>query len=427
MAVTTSQTAGFSAARYTQMIRKQVLDFGPFTHVFRQLADVGKLEPGHTNIYQVNRRKRIPIPMAGVAVEGSAPAATSLNIDNVQGTATQYVLVTQFTDVAEIYAFHDLLEDAVIEVKDAMARLDDKIMSDSYVAATNVIYPGSITTISNITAADILNTNMVRRGSSGLRTGDQIFGAAPRFAGNKLAGIIHEKAVMDIQQDATWDQYASRQRPELQEKGIINDWEGVLWYVTNFMPEYTNLGTTEGAVGCSTADAGGSGSGFNGTGQTYVVTRKHQWRGFEEGISGVLTAGTSPANGHNWQINVPNSGTGLYVYNVYIPSTNGGTTLRLAATNVAEGGAAIFTGPQTTGVTAPVAPAVGVTVLPCFILGKGAVSTVDLSALEVFITPRVATPSDPAVQNRYVSAKFFLGSFLQQNAWIRLLLSATSQ
>jgi N4-gp56 family major capsid protein len=425
MATTTSTTTNFSSMRYAQQIRQEMLDFGPIAHVFRQLADVGKLEPGHSNTYQVNRRKRIALPLVG-ASEGTAPSATTLGGDFVQGTATQYVLVVQFTDVAEIYQFHDLLEDATIEVKDAMARLDDKIMSDSYVAATNIIYPGSISTISSITSADILNTNMIRRGVSNLRTGDnQYFGAAPRFAGDKMAAIIHEKAIMDLQQDATWDQYASRQRPELLEKGAVNDWEGVIWYKTNFMPEYTNLGTTEVGVGSSSADAGAGASTFNGT-QQYVITRKSQLRTFEEGISGVLTS-ASVTNTHKLSITTPTDATGTYVYNIYLNSTNGGSTLKLAASNVASATVTTFTDVQATGATAPVAPASGVTVLPCFILGKGAISTVDLSALEIFITPRTPTPTDPAVQNRYVAAKFFLGSFVQQQAWIRLLYAATSQ
>lgn len=424
MAVTTSATANFSGARYTSMIRKELLDFGPFTHVFRQLADTGKLLPGHTNVYQVNRRRRIPIPMAG-ATEGTPPTATTLAVDSVTGTATQYVLVTQFTDVAELYQFHDLLEDATVEVKDAMARLDDKIMSDSYVAATNIVYPGSITGIATIASADILNTNMVRRGVSALRTGDVIFGAAPRFSGNKLAGIIHEKAVMDLQQDATWDQYASRSRPELYEKGIINDWEGVLWYVTNFMPEYTNIGVTLAAVGATSETTPPNASGIVNALQG-VITRKHQHRGFEEGISAVITA-AAWTSGDDWQFTLPSDAT--YVYNVYWNTNDSATpTLRLGLANQAASTVVtIHTLSSGTAALAPVAPAAGVTVLPCWILGKGAISTVDLSALEVFTTPRVSTPSDPAVQNRYVSAKFFMGSFLQQNAWIRQLLSATSQ
>lgn len=421
--VTTSSASNFSTARYTKQIRKDLLDFGPLTHVFRQLADVGKIPSGHTNIYQVNRRRRIPIPMAG-ASEGIMPDPTLLQVDTVTGTATQYVLVVQFTDVAEIYQFHDLLEDAVTEIKDAMARLDDKIMSDSYVAATNIVYPGSITGIATITAADILNTNMIRRGVSSLRTGDKTFGAAKPFGSNKLAGIIHEKAVMDLQQDATWDQYASRQKPELLEKGIISDWMGVDWYPTNFTPEYTNIGTTMAGVGCTSETTPGATSGIVNALQG-VITRKDTMRGFEEGISGVLTAPLWVSS-DGWNFTLP--ATAGYVYNIYWSSTDSATpTITLGLSNQAPGTEIVIAALSTGTAVAPVAPAAGVTVLPAFVLGKGAICTAELSALEVFITPRVSTPTDVAIQNRYAAAKLFIGSFLQQNAWIRQFLSATSQ
>jgi N4-gp56 family major capsid protein len=430
---TTSTTSGFSAARYAQQIRKELLDFGPFTHVFRSLADVGKLEPGHTNVYQVNRRRRIPIPLAG-ATEGVMPNPTPLQVDDVQGTATQYVLIVQFTDVAEIYAFHDLLEDAVIEIKDAMARLDDVVMGTSYLAGTNIVYPGAETTISAITASDLLSTQMVRKAVSNLRTGDRTFGAALPFAGGKLAGIIHEKAVMDLQQDATWDTYASRaQLTDLYEKGIINDWEGVLWYKTNFMPQFINLNVADTGTGTptttnpATASAASPAATTNFSGvQNYVMTRKDQNFGWEEAISSVLTS-VSITSTQSMTMSTPADASGNYAYQFYVNTVAGGTTLRLVASNLLASTTFSVLALPTTGAIAPLAPAVGLTVLPTFIFGKGFVSTVDLSALEIFITPRVSTPSDVAVQNRYAGAKFFLGSFLQQNAWGRVLYSATSQ
>lgn len=437
---TTTSTTNYSTARYSKQIRKTLFEYGENLHRFHDLADKGKLEPGHTNQYQINRRRRIAISNTfGGASEGLVPNPTTLQVDTVTGTSTQYVLVVQFTDVAELYQFHDLLEDASKAVKDAMLRLTELIMSGAYTAATNTVFPGSITTVATITASDIINTNQIQRCVSALRTGDATFGAAAPYSGAKMAGILHTKAVMDLQADSVWTQYASRQKPELLEKGIISDWMGVNWYETNWMPEYTNIGTTAALAGITSVSTPGATSGIVNA-PLYAITRKHVNRGFEEGIMS-LVAAPSWTSGDGLNFTTPSDTN--YVYNVYFSSVDSATQteavqIPLLATGTVAGGASqtlqnvaasqaiVITALATVATNYPPCPATTVTVLPFWVMGKGAVSTVDLSALEVFITPRVSTPTDPAVQNRYVAAKFHMGSFLQQNAWIRQGFASTS-
>ena len=439
MATTTSSTGNFAAARYEEMIQKMLLDVTDNEYRFREMTDSSPLKgmSGHSNQIQVNRNRRIAIPVSS-ATEGTAPTPTTLEIDQATGTAAQYVFSTKFTDVAEIYAFHDLLSQAVGAVKDVMKRLDELVCSDAFVAATNVLYPTGVSARSGLAAANVVDTNVLGRAVSALRRGSNIYGPAKPFEGGMLKGLIPECVLGDLRTDAIFLAAESRaMKSELYEKGVIADWAGVRWHRTNWLPEYTNLATgmasltiaeatavtdsTGGLNGFSITDSATAGTFADATAYDFKVVRRHKLRGFAEGISSVLNY-TTAAAADSLSIVAPTSTD--YWYDIY-QGADGGTLYRVFQ-NVEGASVNVLSTPATTGTEAPVAPAVSVTVVPIWILGQGAVKGSDLRALESFITPRVSTPDDPAIQNRTVSAKTFIGAFLQQNEWIRKIEVATT-
>src|SRR3990167_3365334 len=151
MATTSSSTGNYASSRYSEMIQKQLLEVTANEYVFRAATESGAMKgvSGHSNQLRINRNRRIAIPAAS-ATEGTAPTPTTLEIDSATGTADQYVLSVKFTDVAEIYAFHDLLAQAIGAVKDAMVRLDEYVCSIPFLAATNVLYPDGVSARSSL-------------------------------------------------------------------------------------------------------------------------------------------------------------------------------------------------------------------------------------------------------------------------------------
>lgn len=443
MATTTSSTGNFAASRYSEMIEKQLLEVTPNEYVFRSVTDSSPLKgvSGHSNQLKVNRNRRIAIPVSS-ATEGTAPTPTTLEIDQATGTAAQYVISVQFTDVAEIYAFHDLLSQATGAVKDAMVRLDEKVCSDAFVAASNVLYPNSVAARSSLTSADVLNTDIIAKAVAALRRGDNLYGPAQPFEDGQFMGLIHDWATHDLRKDATFVAAETRaMNAKLYEKGIIADWAGVRWKRTNWMPEYTNLATgmasltiaDNTAVSTSTGGLNGfkittvntGGTFADSTAYDFKVVRRHKLRGFEEGISSVLDYTTTAGGGSNdSSLTVVAPSSTDYWYDIY-QGADAGTLYRVLQ-NVEGASSNTLTTPATSGTAAPVHSPVSFTTLPTFIVGKKAVKSSDLRGMESFITPRVSTHEDPAQQKRTVAAKTFIGAFIQQNAWIRKIEAATA-
>ena len=447
MATTSSSTGNYASSRYSEMIQKQLLEVTANEYVFRAATESGAMKgvSGHSNQLRINRNRRIAIPAAS-ATEGTAPTPTTLEIDSATGTADQYVLSVKFTDVAEIYAFHDLLAQAIGAVKDAMVRLDEYVCSIPFLAATNVLYPDGVSARSSLANANVVNSDVLARATAALRRGSNVYGPAKPYEGGQFMGLLHDYVAHDFRKDATFLAAETRaQKSELYEKGIICDWAGIRWKRSNWMPEYQNMATgmaslalnvnastdTYGtAVSDSTATASLDGLKFKwieGPGGTFAASTTYDWkvvarhklRGFAENISSVLTTAIPAGDAGNDKTCVMSTPTSTdYWYDIY-QGASGGTLYRVSTNLEGATASATYTTPATSGTSAPVHPAVSVTVIPILVCGVGAVKAVDLRGLESFITPKVPTPDDPAIQNRTVAAKVFDGAFLQQNEWIR--------
>ncbi len=440
MAQTTSTSSNFSAAHVDAYIRKSLLEYGPNKHLLRKMANKEKLPGGMGTVWKVLRSERIFIPTASLT-EGSTPVSQAMTISNVTATAVQWGVVVELTDVLMLTIAAPVFQEAIKNVADVMERLDDKLLHDTLLAATNVFFPVSTyTKRGDLTNADVPSTRMLRRIVSSLRLGTTALGAATPLEGKNWAQVIHVKHEMDYQADTTWDQYAARLNAEALESGIINKWEGCNFYSSNFMPEYVDIGNavagdggkptlTDNVAVTSTVGLNGFKATASGTGGTFVhstayfwlVVRKDKFRGIAEGISQGLTL-TTGANGSadtlSYSITTPTSTS--YVYDLYQGATS--ATCYLFASNVAAATATSILAPLITGTLAPAqmntTSSAAPVVYPGYIFGKNAFAVVDLENLQSFVTPMSASDSDPLVQRRKVGAKFFLGSLILQDKYM---------
>lgn len=436
-----SGTGNFASARYSEWIQKELVNWGPFSHRFVEFMSPAKLESGHSITYKVIRKKRLKLPLAP-ATESETPTAKTVELDTTTGTSSQYVLVTEFSDVLEMVAFHDVLKLHVETVKEAMQRLREKVASDAYVAMTNVFYPDDVSSRAGLAAANILNSTIFSEAITDLRVGDKIIGpATPWFGKNSdFAVIMHPNVENKLLLTDALFQAAATRGSNGQDgaliKGAIARWMGGQIFRCDFMPEYTNLtaGMSSAAIADDTAVTTSTGglNGFklttnlSGTGYVevtaydFVVARKHLYRGFIEGISTKLdysTVGSSGACGITCI--TPTDADGIYAYNVYVGS-DAGTMYLTNVENVLGGVSTVLGALPTSGTTAPSAPGVlgfTGTAYPTWILGQEWGRFLTLDNLKSYVTPRGAVESDPAAQRRKVSAKFHLGAFVQRDDW----------
>src|SRR5689334_23348720 len=248
VATTTKSSSGnYASTRYSEMIQKALLEVGENEYVFRSATESGAMKgvTGHSNQLRINRNRRIAIPMAAVSAEGTPPTPTLLEIDSTTGTADQYVLSVQFTDVAEIYAFHDLLSQAIFAVKDAMKRLDEYVCSIPFLAATNIHYPNGKTSRADLVAGDVISSDMLDGMSAALRRGPNVYGPAPTWEGGNFLTLIHDFLTRDLRKDPTFVTVMTRAKEsEHWKKGIVaSDWAGTDFKRSNWIPEYYNMAT----------------------------------------------------------------------------------------------------------------------------------------------------------------------------------------
>ena len=80
----------------------------------------------------------------------------------------------------------------------------------------------------------------------------------------------------------------------------------------------------------------------------------------------------------------------------------------------------------TTGTASPVDPAASVTVHVSWIFGKEAFGCVELDKLQAFLTPNVASESDPLNQRRKAGWKTMFKCVIQNDDFIRQIESSSA-
>jgi hypothetical protein len=152
--------------------------------------------------------------------------------------------------------------------------------------------------------------------------------------------------------------------------------------------------------------------------------------GFETLISDTITPAAWAA-GDSIQVTLP-SIAGWSRFNIYAGPV-GGQLRKINTVALAPGAYAISdsgntsiaaTTPllySTTGVVAPPSIATGTKIHRTYIFGKEAFGNVELDPMDVNMTPRVPSDSDPAMQRRKVSYKMMNKSVLKNSQHLRVI------
>lgn len=372
------------------------------------------LENGNSKTLRVVRVKRVSLPTAPL-VEGVTPVTNTLELENVDVTTEQWGIVVALTDVVELTTKHPMLNTAINRVALVMKEVAEREDAEVLMAATNVSFPGAVTTRASLVATDVFNTALAITIKAKLS-----MRGAPKYDGGNYMCFMqppHEAAILGS--DTVFQQASNFAKQERLMYGYVGVWMGLDCVVGNFLPMYVGVAAATTAAATATKaqyTVGLSGSLATANYQLKVVGREVT-TDYERRLS-VQTGNIAVTSPGSIAVVTPTSTN--YVYDIYLTAA-GGTTAFLVASRIAANTTYTITAaPAGTEAVAPESPALGISVYPGFVCGSSAYGTVVLNgmSLQTFTTPKGPSDSDPLAQRRKVGAKFMRKTFILDNNFI---------
>lgn len=343
---------------------------------------------------------------AGTLSEGVPPGNTKLGINLVSVTASDYGQVAAVSDKLIRETNHDVPPIMAQLLGEAMTKRREQVTYDALLSNTNTLFSGTSNTArSNLASGDVIDSEDVLRAIDQLIAGDNTRGRAPKFSGGAASGryaaLIHPKVWLDLRQDSTFSNALEEQdiadlRMNRTLASRVFDWEGVRFFVTNFMPEFQDVGTA--ASNNVTISDDTSGSGFSGGSTQYVtVIQKEKTRLFPERVMDEA----SVTNGSSFDIQVDLSSASTdYVYDIYTGSSSGSTNLARENVDPDDTATVTISSHDTSAASPQTQSSDGSTVYPTWFFGEEAYGAVDVqtSLLEAGFVPRGRSFNDPLAQ-----------------------------
>ena len=368
---------------------------------------------------RVVRYRRMALPLTTLT-EGTAPDAVALAVDTVDVTVEQWGIVALLTDVAQITTKHPALQIAIDRTGLAMSELLEREMCNMLLGGTNVVYPAAITARGSLAATDILATATVLKATASLRAR-----GGAEFEGALFGGAMAPQQEADVlAADQTFKDASNFANVRALQFGEIGIWMGVRWARGNFLPVFQGVAavTTAAATAEKTQITATDGGGTitSSTNFKFCVVARDINTDYELKISVVSANIASAATGNTESFTFVMPSSTNYTYDIYMSAAGGSGSLFKVKSRQTAGATVVQTAePAGTEATAPVAPAVDVSVFVAWVFAKDAFGRVELNgmSLQSYITPAGASYSNPLAQGRKVGSKVMWKSFILDNAF----------
>jgi hypothetical protein len=325
--------------------------------------------------------------------------------------------------VVELTVRHPMLSVAMDRVAMALKETAEREDAQVLMAATNVTFPGVVTSRDALASTDIFNTAMAVTMKAKLS-----MRGAPKYGDGQYMCLMqppHEAALLGS--DQVFQQASNFAKQERLEYGYVGMWMGLDCIVGNFLPMYIGVAApTTGAATATKAQYTVAAAGTLATANYILqVVGREVVTDYERRLS-VPSGAISVTSPGSISVKMPTSVN--YVYDVYLSAAGGTVLYKVASRQLAGSTYVITTDPVTNEAVAPVSPALGVSVYPGFVVGKSAFGTCTLNgmSLQTFTTPKGPSDSDPLSQRRKVGAKYMRKSFILDNDFIERFETSSS-
>lgn len=401
------------------------------------------------------RYRRMNVPMITIT-EGTDPANSLISVEQITVTLDQWGDIITLTDIAQLTALHNVLQQAVDLLADNAQRVIDREVQIVWLSGTNVSYGDlSVTSRRTVTTAMKVTDSLIHKArvtmidqGSPPRTGpSQQFKVASADSSKSINGGHHYVAIAgpqvmaDIVQAGTslgtWASTKMYNSAKDLYNCEVGEWLNIRWVETNFIPKFQILGNTTAAVVSTNAfgtntpvvtAVDGGGTLTSATTYYFKVTAKLKTRGFEEYISIEHTmASAATANNESFTFNF-GAVSSDYVYNLYFGSATGDANLKLHTANIEAGTTVTVTAVPASTTTAPDnVNTVGTPVIhPIYIHGAESCAWVGLQDLQTFITDDRSVIGNVLRLKRAIGYKFMAKSVIKDQARILRLEVASA-
>ena len=359
-----------------------------------QLCDKAQMPHNNGRTFQYTRYERVVLPQSTLS-EGVTPGDTSMSISIVTAVMDQWGAVIPLSDVAIDSVNHPVLQKAIELAAYQAKETVDREICLVMLAGTNVFYPNAITARGSLTTSDKLDSGSIGKVVANLR----YKGARP-MDGSFLVGVVDPYSEEDLIASSAFLNAAQYSNIKVLMNQEIGEWKGVRWVRSNTLP---SIGLATGASAATAGTAGGSLA--NATAYYFKLAVVNPNTGHEEFMTAQFTA-TTGASDEAIDVTVPALPSGAVAgstFRLYMGSTSG--TLYLKASGIAASSTYnVLTNPTSGNLAQAAAPS-GVRVHFAFIMGKEAISCVELNKIQSYLTPSAPSDSDPLVQRRKVGWK----------------------
>ena len=167
----------------------------------------------------------------GVAAitEGTNPTAITWGATAYQSGPAQYGILVQVSDLLVRNSAIETIDDASMQVRNALARLVDTVLQTVVNAGTNgIIYAGGKTARTGLAAGDTAAQSDITRGTTYLRASNAA-GLKP-FEGSYYVAVIHPNTMGDLMSNTasgSWADMARYSSVEDVKKGTMGTFRGV--------------------------------------------------------------------------------------------------------------------------------------------------------------------------------------------------------
>jgi len=199
------------------------------------------------------------------STDGVTPSDTDFNATVITTTPVQYRIVVTLSDMLIDLNVINFLQGAAMEVGAAMARKIDSVIQTTIMAGTNVIYGGSASARSALTASDTMTAALLNKAGAKLENW-----YAPKIDGFYVA-YIHSYQLYDLRSESgtgNWLEVNKYARPSQIFKGEIGMLNGIRVILAPFIQTFSSTNTVYPAL---VVGAGAYGVAEFQTLKTYVT------------------------------------------------------------------------------------------------------------------------------------------------------------